>query len=112
MLIAHFEDAGLYLSAGLETGSSAPVKNVRSCPAMRLQAVPCTRAMKGNGIPAPTMAEVPVKMVPTLPAAFACLTSQIVASELVSFFHQTNPMQPAAPGAPPQALLPPPSALR
>jgi hypothetical protein len=59
---------------------SVPVKKLRSWLDMRLHAVACTRAMKGNGTIAPTMAEVPVTLVPTLPADLACFKSQMVAS--------------------------------
>jgi hypothetical protein len=63
-----------------DAGVSVPEKKLRSWPDIRLHAVACTRAMNGNGTIAPTMAEVPVTFVPTLPADFACFKSQIVAS--------------------------------
>ena len=56
------------------------MKKLRSWLDMRLHAVACTRAMNGKGTIAPTMAEVPVTFVPTLPADFACFKSQMVAS--------------------------------
>jgi hypothetical protein len=59
---------------------SVPEKKLRSWFDMRLHAVACTRAMKGKGTIAPTMAEVPVTFVPTLPADLACFKSQMVAS--------------------------------
>jgi hypothetical protein len=59
---------------------SVPEKKLRSWDDMRLHAVACTRAMKGKGTIAPTMAEVPVTFVPTLPADLACFKSQMVAS--------------------------------
>jgi hypothetical protein len=59
---------------------SVPEKKLRSWVDMRLHAVACTRAMKGKGTIAPTMAEVPVTFVPTLPADLACFKSQMVAS--------------------------------
>jgi hypothetical protein len=78
-------DFGLVVFGCLTTGcvgsvSSLPVKNVRNWPAMRLQAVVATRAMNGSGTIAPMIAEVPVTSVSTVPADFACLMSQIVAS--------------------------------
>ena len=59
---------------------SVPEKKLRSWVDMRLHAVACTRAMNGKGTIAPTMAEVPVTFVPTLPADLACFKSQMVAS--------------------------------
>ena len=78
---AHFlADLICAIAGRVASVSSLPVKKVRSWLAIRLHAVPCTRAMKGNGTSAPIMAEVPVTFVPTVPAVFACFRSQMVAS--------------------------------
>ncbi len=65
--------------------------------------------MNGMGTTAPMIADVPVTLVPTLPADFADFRSHTVASYADSFSHQPKPMHPAAPGAAPHAMLPPPS---